>query len=153
MTAICTRFKPVRRAFCVETKRKRNIINWTHSYVGIQLLCPPQWSHDFNPLAPEFCFLILAHPVCKMWIIQEPKNLAVSNKSRVCSMFKIFSTYICWINIYKMQHLEVSGAVRPIYMSLGVKGLTAERTQQWLAQISQYNKNFYHQNEGENTLN
>ena len=31
-------------------------------------------------------------------------------------MFKIFCRYICWI-IYKMQHLEVSGAVRHIYMS------------------------------------
>ena len=37
-------------------------------------------------------------------------------------MFKIFSTYICWI--YKMQRLEVSVAVRPIYKSLRVKGLT-----------------------------
>ena len=36
-------------------------------------------------------------------------------------MFKIFSTYICWI--YKMQRLEVSGAVRPLKGSLGVKGL------------------------------
>ena len=36
-------------------------------------------------------------------------------------MFKIFSTYICWI--YKMQPLKVSGAVRPIYGSLGVKRL------------------------------
>ena len=36
-------------------------------------------------------------------------------KRRVCSMFKIFCTYICWI-IYKMQHLEVSGAVRHIYV-------------------------------------
>ena len=30
-------------------------------------------------------------------------------------MLKIFCTYICWI-IYKTQHLEVSGAVRHIYM-------------------------------------
>ena len=37
-------------------------------------------------------------------------------------MFKIFSTYICRI-IYKMQRLEFSGAVRPIYASLGVKRL------------------------------
>ena len=37
-------------------------------------------------------------------------------------MFKIFSTYICRI-IYKMQPLEVSGVVRPIYGSLGVKRL------------------------------
>ena len=39
-------------------------------------------------------------------------------------MFKIFSTYIC--RIYKMQRLEVSGAVRPIYGSLGVKRLSHE---------------------------
>ena len=32
-------------------------------------------------------------------------------------MFKIFRTHICWI--YKMQHLEVSGAVRHTYMSFG----------------------------------
>jgi hypothetical protein len=43
-------------------------------------------------------------PVFKMWIIQEPKKVALWNKrhfeeeKRVCSMFKIFSTYICWIN-------------------------------------------------------
>jgi hypothetical protein len=29
-----------------------------------------------NPLAPDF-FLILAHPVCKMLIIQEPKKVAL----------------------------------------------------------------------------
>ena len=35
----------------------------------------------FNPLAPElFFFLISAHPVYKMWIIQEPKKLALWNK-------------------------------------------------------------------------
>ena len=34
-----------------------------------------------NPLAPElFFFLILAHPVHKMWIIQEPNKLALWNK-------------------------------------------------------------------------
>jgi len=38
-------------------------------------------------------------------------------------MFKIFSTYTCCINIYIMQRLEVSGAVRPLLWSLGVKGL------------------------------
>ena len=42
-------------------------------------------------------------------------------------MFKIFSTYICWI--YKIQRLEVSGAVRPIYGSLGVKRLTEVETE------------------------
>jgi len=42
-------------------------------------------------------------------------------------MFKIFITYIyiyiCWINIQNAT-LEVSGAVRPLYGSLGVKVLT-----------------------------
>ena len=49
-------------------------------------------------------------------------------------MFKIFCTYICWI-IYKMQHMEVSGAVRHIYIyiyiyvvrQLRVKGYGGER--------------------------
>ena len=30
--------------------------------------------------APELFFLILAHPVYKMWIIQEPNKLALWNK-------------------------------------------------------------------------
>jgi hypothetical protein len=35
----------------------------------------------FNLLAPEFLrFLILAHPVNKMWIIQEPNTLESWNK-------------------------------------------------------------------------
>ena len=33
-----------------------------------------------NPLAPELFFLILAHPVYEMWIIQGPKKLALWNK-------------------------------------------------------------------------
>ena len=33
-----------------------------------------------NPLAPELFFLILAQPVYKMWIIQEPNKLALWNK-------------------------------------------------------------------------
>ena len=41
-------------------------------------------------------------------------------------MFKIFSTCICWINILNAT-LEVSGAVRPLYRSLGVKGLKLAR--------------------------
>jgi len=60
-----------------------------------------------NLLAPELIFFkILAHPVYKMWIIQEPNTLELWNelhfeekKQRVYTMFKIFSTYICWINI------------------------------------------------------
>ena len=37
-------------------------------------------------------------------------------------MFKIFGTYICWINTENAT-LEVSGAVLPLYGLLGVKGL------------------------------
>jgi len=33
--------------------------------------------HIINPLAPELFFLILAHTVYKMWIIQEPNKLAL----------------------------------------------------------------------------
>ena len=45
------------------------------------LLIPVQTlSKMFNPLAPELFFLILAHPVSKMWIIQEPNKLALWNK-------------------------------------------------------------------------
>ena len=63
----------------------------------------------FNLLAPEFGILILAHPVCKMWITQEPKKVALWNKRqfvekkrRVCSMFKkiqyvyLLKKYIKW---------------------------------------------------------
>ena len=52
-------------------------------------------------------FFILAHPVYKMWIIQEPNRFELWNKlhfeeeqkRRVYTMFKIFGTCICWINI------------------------------------------------------
>jgi len=63
-------------------------------------------SFQFNLLAPELFFYILAHPVYKMWIKQEPNMLELWNKlhfeekkRRVYNVFKIFSTYICWINI------------------------------------------------------
>jgi len=56
----------------------------------------------------NFFFKFLAHPVYKMWIKQEPNTLELWNKlhfeerkkkRRVYAMFKIFSTYIFWINI------------------------------------------------------
>ena len=39
--------------------------------------------------------------------------------------FLKYSVLIFVEQIYKMQRLEVSGAVRPLYGSLGVKGLKA----------------------------
>ena len=38
--------------------------------------------NHFNLLAPELFFFILAHPVYKMWIIQEPNKLELWNKLR-----------------------------------------------------------------------
>ena len=35
---------------------------------------------NVNLLKPELFFLILAHPVYKMWIIQEPNTLELWNK-------------------------------------------------------------------------
>jgi len=51
-------------------------------------------------------------------------------------MFKIFSTYICWINI-ENERLEVSGAVRPLWWSLGVKGLKNWSWRQKLENMAQ----------------
>ena len=36
--------------------------------------------HVINPLATELFFFILAHPIYKIWIIQEPNKLALRNK-------------------------------------------------------------------------
>jgi len=72
-------------------------ISW---HLGIDKFC------DVNILAPELFFLNFSTPVYKMWIIQEPNTLELWNKlhfeekkRRVYTMFKIFCTYICWINI------------------------------------------------------
>jgi len=60
----------------------------------------------FNLFDAGIIFLILAHPVYKMWIIQEPNMLELWNKRhfeekkrRVYTMFKILRNYICWIHI------------------------------------------------------
>jgi len=70
-------------------------IGWTESRYTV-----------INLLAPELFFLILAHPVYKMWTTLKPNTLELwmklhfeEKKRRMHTMFKIFSTYICWINI------------------------------------------------------
>ena len=39
-----------------------------------------KWPLYFNLLAPELFFLILAHSVYKMWILQEPNTIELRNK-------------------------------------------------------------------------
>ena len=63
-------------------------------------------STKFNLLATDFFFSHFSTPVFKMWLIQKPNKVALWNKRhfeekkwRLYSMFKIFSTDICWINI------------------------------------------------------
>jgi len=44
-----------------------------------QLIPAPQ-GLTFQPFGPWIIFLILAHPVYKMWIIQEPNKLELWNR-------------------------------------------------------------------------
>ena len=63
--------------------------------------------HQHLTLRTRNYLLVLAHHVYKMWIIHEPNTIELWNKlhfeeekkRRIYPMFKIFSTYICWINI------------------------------------------------------
>ena len=59
-----------------------------------------------NLLATDFFFSYFSTPVFKMWVIQKPNKVALWNKQhfeekkcRLYSMFQMFSTDICWINI------------------------------------------------------
>jgi hypothetical protein len=69
----------------------------------------------------NYFFLILAHPVYKIWIIQEQNKLELWNKLHFeeekngeYTPFLKYSVPIFVEEIYKMQRLEVSGAVRPL---------------------------------------
>ena len=63
----------------------------------------------------KFYISILAHSVSKMWIIQEPKKVALwkkrhfEGKNGVCAACLKYSVFIFVEKIYKMQHLEGSG--------------------------------------------
>ena len=71
-------------------------------------------NQSINLLAPKFYIWILAHPVWKMWITQEPKKVALWNKRHfeekngVCAACFKYSVLIFVEKIYKMQHLEGS---------------------------------------------
>jgi hypothetical protein len=80
------------------------------------LRSPQATRYFFNLLAPEFYIYILAHPVCKMLIIQEPKKVALlikrnfEEKNGECAACLRYSVLIFVEKIYKMQHLDGSGA-------------------------------------------
>ena len=79
--------------------------------------------HELTNL--KFYIEILTYPVCKMWIIQEPKKVALWNKrhfeekNRECAACLKYSVLIFVEKIYKMQHLEGSGMPIP-YIGLTV---------------------------------
>jgi hypothetical protein len=97
----------------VELETNVRIINWKIVASGWWFIWIVRWHTDLQTV--NFAFKISAHAVCKMWIIKKTKNVALWNKQHfeekngVCSMFKILSTYSCWRNIYKMQHMEGTG--------------------------------------------
>jgi hypothetical protein len=49
-------------------------------YCNTSILSKISAATVINLLAPEFLKFFLAHRVCKMWIIQEPKKVALWNK-------------------------------------------------------------------------
>jgi len=61
---------------------------------------------SINRLAPELFFLILAHPVYKMWIKQEPNTLELWNKlhfqeKETESIYRVQNTqYLYLLNKY-----------------------------------------------------
>jgi len=86
----------------------RNDITWksTTSENPDRVISSLLHRQPYYPFGARIIFLILAHSIYKMWIIQEPNKLELWNKlhfkekkRRVYTTFKIFGTYICWINI------------------------------------------------------
>jgi hypothetical protein len=92
-------------------KRKDNRLKNCCIMLVIYLNCTIM--HGLTKL--KFYIYILAHPVYKMWIIQEPKKIAFWNKrqkkkkKRECAACLKYSVHIVVENIYKMQHLEGNG--------------------------------------------
>ena len=82
-----------------------------------------------NLLAPDF-FFNFGTPVYKMWIIQEPNTLELWNKlhfeeKKKKSIYHVQNIqYLYLLNRYIKCNFRVSGAVRPLEWSLGVKGLS-----------------------------
>ena len=63
----------------------KNFLPWQswsipNDFVSKAHKLPPLKSLNFNLLAKDFFFQILAHPVFKMWVIQKPNKVAIWNK-------------------------------------------------------------------------
>ena len=110
---------------------------WRYTCCVISRKYRASWSQSSNwsllTLWRRNFLLNFSTPVFKMWIIQKPKKVALWNKRHFEEREKNgdyaaclkYSVHIFVEYIYKMQHLEVSCAVRPIYWPLGVKWLSA----------------------------
>ena len=72
-------WKPVESVSNMEEKNVFFPIQWTFA-CDVHIETPAFTPNIVNLLAPELFFLILAHSVYKMWIIQEPNKLELWNK-------------------------------------------------------------------------
>ena len=109
---------------CVQSQNSADLVKCLTCEVQRATLLRPKNIplYTINLLAPEFFFfLILAHSVYTMWIIQKPNTLDLWNKlhfqeeknGEYIPCLK-YSVPIFVEQIYKMQHLGVIGAVRPL---------------------------------------
>ena len=103
--------------YIIQQIHVQNILNMLHTLRFFLFKMP------FISQCYLFWFLCYSHFIyrcakIKKKFLRQRRRILKRKKRRVCSMFKIFCTYICWI-IYKMQRLEVSGVVRHISMSFG----------------------------------
>jgi len=66
---------------------------------------PPSFFHYIFPfvpfLLPSWIWLCLKS-LCKVTSLSTAWNNLKRKKRRLCSIFKIYSLYICWINIYNV---------------------------------------------------
>jgi len=87
-------------------------------------------------LAPKLFFLILAHPVYKMWIIDEPNTLELWNKlhfedikRRVYTMFKLLAPKLFFLilahPVYKMWIIDEPNTLE-LWNKLNLKGKNGE---------------------------
>jgi hypothetical protein len=60
--------------------RREVTVGTTKTCTVVPVICGSSAWNLFNPFGAGIFFKILAHPVFKMWILQEPKKIALLNK-------------------------------------------------------------------------